>query len=172
MGGRHAGNIYQRINGAHLAGVFDINEERANTVAFACGNVPVFASGEDLITNEIVDAVLIATFDSVDYGHADEWEVSEMLHIYPELVHMDKAAEVKEPPRDRLKHLPNTYTSMDWFSRQPDLTRGTPGLATAEKGKIFWEQQIKTLASLVKAIKEDKVAKELYEEFNKRVYRK
>lgn len=112
------------------------------------------------------------TFDSIDYGHADEWETSEMLHIHPELVHMDKAAEVNEPPRDRLKHLPNTYTSMDWFSRQPDLTRGTPGLATAEKGKIFWEQQIKTLATLVKAIKEDKVAKELYEEFNKRIYRK
>ncbi len=63
MGGRHAGNIYQRINGAHLAGVFDIDEERANTVASTCGNVPVFTSGEDLITNEAVDAVLIATPD-------------------------------------------------------------------------------------------------------------
>ncbi len=68
MGGRHAGNIYHRIIGAHLAGVFDINEVRAKEIASECGNVPVFTSAEKLITNENVDAVLIATPDET---HAD-----------------------------------------------------------------------------------------------------
>lgn len=113
-----------------------------------------------------------ATFESKDYGHACEWETSELLHIRPDLVHMDKAKEVDEPPRERLAHLANAYTPMDWFSRQPDLTRGTPGYATAEKGKIFWEQQVKSLAALVRAIKQDQVARELYDQFNGQIYRR
>ena len=112
------------------------------------------------------------TFESEEYGHACEWETSEMLHIRPELVDMDKAKEVNEPPQDRLDHLPNTYTPMDWFSRQPDLTRGTPGYSTAEKGKIFWEQQVQALTGMVKAVKQDEKAKQLYDEFNRRIYRR
>ena len=113
-----------------------------------------------------------STFESKEYGHACEWETSEVLHIRPELVRMDKAAEVDEQPQDRLAHLPDTYTPVDWFSRSPDLTRGTPGYSTAEKGKVFWGQQVEALAALVKAIKEDKVAMDLYEEFNGRIYRR
>ena len=74
-------------------------------------------------------------------------------------------------PQDRLAHLPHTYTSMDWFSRQPDLMRGTPGPATAEKGKAFLEHQVKRMAEIVKAIKEDEVAPRLYREFSERIYR-
>ena len=61
---------------------------------------------------------------------------------------------------------------MDWFSRQPDLTRGTPGYSTAEKGKIFWEQQVQALTGMVKAVKQDEKAKQLYDEFNQRIYRR
>ena len=113
-----------------------------------------------------------ATFDSKEYGHACEWETSELLHIRPELVDMDEAKDVDEPPLDRLKHLPHTYTPVDWFSRQPDLTRGTPGYASADKGKAFWEQQVEALASLVKAVKQDDTARELYDAFNRRIYRR
>ena len=68
MGGRHAGNIHHRTIGAHLAGVFDVNEARAKAIASEYGNVPVFASTESLITSESVDAVLIAAPDAT---HAD-----------------------------------------------------------------------------------------------------
>ena len=80
------------------------------------------------------------TFESRDYGHACAWETSELLHIRPDLVDMEEAAAVDEPPQDRLDQLPNTYSPTDWFSRQPNLTRGTPGSATAEKGRVFWDQ--------------------------------
>jgi hypothetical protein len=40
------------------------------------------------------------------------------------------------------------------------------------KGRIFWEQQVKTLAALVSAITQDKTAKALYDEFNGRIYRR
>ena len=111
------------------------------------------------------------TFESQDYGHACEWETSEMLHIRPDLVRMEDA-DVDLPPQDRLAHLPNTYTPMDWFSRQPELGRGTPGLATAAKGQTFWDQQVTSLAELVRAIKQDAVAHQLYDEFNRQIYRR
>ena len=111
------------------------------------------------------------TFESTDYGHACEWETSEMLHIRPDLVRMEEA-DVDLPPQDRLDHLPNTYTPIDWFSRQPELGRGTPGLATADKGRAFWEQQVSALADLVRAIKRDETAQQLYDEFNRRIYRR
>lgn len=113
-----------------------------------------------------------ATFETKEYGHACEWETSEVLHIHPELVDMDEAKTIDEQPQDRLDHLPNTYTPMDWFSRSPGLTRGTPGYASAEKGKIFWQQQVEALSSLVRAIKEDQVATDLYAEFSQRIYRR
>lgn len=114
--------------------------------------------------------VFRATFTSHTFGHADEWESSELLHIRPDLVHLEAAGDKEWLPQDRLDHLPHTYTPMDWFSRQPDLTRGAPGHATAEKGRIFWEHQIQSLAAIVKAIKEDEVAAALYQEFNRRIY--
>ena len=75
-----------------------------------------------------------ATSDSAEYGHACEWETSEVLHIRPDLVDITEARDIEELPRDQLAHLPNTYTPIDWFSRSPNLTRGTPRYATAEKG--------------------------------------
>jgi creatinine amidohydrolase len=111
-------------------------------------------------------------FETEDYGHADEWETSEILHLQPELVHLEAlAADDEWPPQDRLAHLPHTYTPVDWFSRQPELNRGRPGPATAEKGARFWEHQIERLAPIVRAIKEDEVAPALYREFNERLRR-
>ncbi|MDP7395386.1 MAG: creatininase family protein [Lentisphaeria bacterium] len=110
-------------------------------------------------------------FDSEEYGHACEWEASEMLHIDPDLVDMGQAKKVDEQPREDLSHLKHMYTPMDWIAMQPELTRGTPGLSTAEKGRVFLEDQIKTLAELVALVKKDTRAREIYEDFNRRLYR-
>ena len=111
-------------------------------------------------------------FESSDYGHACEWETSEMLHIQPDLVDMDEARHVNEPPREDLDHLKHMYTPMAWISQQPHLTRGTPGSSTAEKGRIFLQDQIRTLAEMVTAVKEDQRAREIYDDYNRRIYRR
>ena len=108
-------------------------------------------------------------FESEEYGHACEWETSEMLHIHPELVDMDKAGKVNEPPRENLKHM---YTPMNWVAMQPDLTRGTPGYSTSEKGDTFLKDQIQTLAEMVKVVKKDTLASEIYESYNQSIYRR
>lgn len=62
--------------------------------------------------------------------------------------------------------------STDWSSRQPDLSRSAPAQATAEKGRRFWGHQVGQLAALVRAIKQDQLAGQLYREFNQRIYRR
>ena len=115
--------------------------------------------------------VFRSIFETETYGHADEWETGEVLHIRPDLVHLEKVRNKTWTAEDRLSHLPHTYTPMDWFSRQPDLMRGEPGPSTAEKGRKFLAHQVEQMASIVKAIKEDKVAGQLYREYNERTYR-
>ena len=110
-------------------------------------------------------------FDSEEYGHACEWEASEMLHIDPDLVDMGQAKKVNERPREDLSHLKHMYTPMDWVAMQPELTRGTPGLSSAEKGRVFLEDQIRTLAEMVALVKKDTRAREIYEDYNRRLYR-
>ncbi len=114
--------------------------------------------------------VFRSIFETEDYGHADEWETSELLHIRPDLVHLETVRDKTWPDLGRLDHLPHTYTPMDWFSRQPDLMRGDPCPATAEKGDKFLEHQVQRMAAIVKAIKEDQVAGQLYREYNERIY--
>jgi len=115
--------------------------------------------------------VFRSIFETDTYGHADEWETSEILHIRPDLVHLDAVADKAWAPQDRLSHLPHTYTPVDWFSRQPDLMRGIPGPATADKGRKFLRHQIEQMALIVKAIKDDTASAELYREYNERVYK-
>ena len=94
-----------------------------------------------------------------------------MLHIDPDLVDMDQAKKVNERPREDLSHLKHMYTPMDWIAMQPELPRGTPGLSSAEKGRVFLEDQIRTLAEMVALVKKDTRAREIYEDFNRRLYR-
>ena len=114
--------------------------------------------------------VFRSVFESDDYGHADEWETSEIMYLRPDLVRMEELQGQTWPPEDRLAHLEHTYTPMDWFSRQPELSRGDPTVASAEKGERFWRQQVESMAAIIRAIKEDEKAPALYREFNSRCW--
>ena len=68
IGGVHADNLMRRTLGATVVAVMDIDGERANAVAAACGGARVYADAGDLIKDPTVDAILIA---STDRSHAD-----------------------------------------------------------------------------------------------------
>jgi myo-inositol 2-dehydrogenase/D-chiro-inositol 1-dehydrogenase len=69
MGSRHAANIHEHAPGAHVTGVFDIDQARASTVAAQCGGARVYASPHDLISDGAVDAVLIASPDETHVAY-------------------------------------------------------------------------------------------------------
>lgn len=68
MGNRHAQNFAHRVAGANLAAVMDMDKARADAVAASCGGAAVFIDASELIGDDSVDAVVIA---SPDATHAD-----------------------------------------------------------------------------------------------------
>lgn len=63
MGARHVMNLYRFVSGADAAAVYDADHARARQVAAECGGAKVFENPQQLIKDQDVDAVLIASPD-------------------------------------------------------------------------------------------------------------
>jgi len=104
-------------------------------------------------------------------GHGDEWETSLMLHLFPELVKMDKV-----PPKDvghpqnRLKHLQenNIKTPVDFYADHPTHYAGEAEYASGETGKKAVETIAERLAKVIRAVKSDDVTLKLLCDFHDR----
>lgn len=69
--------------------------------------------------------------------HAGEAETSVMLHLYPELVRMDRARDIDVPPGDVDRY------ENGWLARPPAGgagSVGTPSAASAEKGERIYQR--------------------------------
>lgn len=102
-------------------------------------------------------------------GHACEWETSLMLHLFPELVHMNRVPlDDVGQPQNRLQELKEAgiKTSVDWYADHPTHYAGISKYATAEKGKFFVEKIVADLARTIKTVKADDKVLRLLAEFN------
>lgn len=63
MGGMHAENLHTRVTNARLAAVSDVDAERAGMIAEQYGSAAVFTDGAELIRDQSVEAVVIASPD-------------------------------------------------------------------------------------------------------------
>ena len=63
MGGMHAENLHTKAANARLAAVSDVDAERAGKVAERYGSAAVYTDGAELIRDENVEAVVIASPD-------------------------------------------------------------------------------------------------------------
>ena len=68
MGGMHAHCLHRKVAGARVAAVSDLDAERAGKVAEECGGAAVFGDAVEMIRDEGVEAVVIA---SPDPTHAE-----------------------------------------------------------------------------------------------------
>ncbi len=94
---------------------------------------------------EIRDSALGGT------GHACEFETSMMMHLRPDLVQADKIAECPPVPGDPWFQMDllgfKKYLKFSNFNiYNPDGHVGQPHLATAEKGRLFFEAVTEELA--------------------------
>lgn len=69
MGERHARNLQFKVVGATVTGVYDLDLARAEQVAESCGSARVFTDPVELIEDQQVEAVLIA---SPNESHAEQ----------------------------------------------------------------------------------------------------
>ena len=68
MGSRHVMNLHRYVKGARVVAIYDLDQARARQVAAECGSAKAFSDPLQLIQDEIVDAVVIA---SPDPTHAE-----------------------------------------------------------------------------------------------------
>lgn len=68
LGSFHAASLHTKVGGATLAAVMDLNQTRAHEIAAKCGSARLFQDPLQLIEDDAVDAVVIA---SPDPTHAE-----------------------------------------------------------------------------------------------------
>jgi creatinine amidohydrolase len=111
---------------------------------------PFFLRLDDYYISEQIDKL---RHSDVREGHAGEIETSIALHLYPELVKMDRVGPDPGIPQDVPK-VP-AYTPIEWYSWYPQAYAGDARPATAEKGKIACDLQIEAMAKAFKRIKDN-----------------
>lgn len=63
MGARHAMNLHHIVPGARVAGIYDLDQDRAGQVASECGGAKAFGDPLELIRDAKVAAVLVVSPD-------------------------------------------------------------------------------------------------------------
>jgi creatinine amidohydrolase len=117
----------------------------------------------------VVEDVFKAYCQSTFGGHGDEWETSLHLHLFPELVKMDRVPDQQTGhPQERLSHLKkvNVQTSVDFVADYPTHYAGEARTATAEKGQRATEAIVSRLACVINAVKQDSATIEILTEFH------
>ena len=129
-----------------------LEKSKDYTVYYA--DLPHFPGAEDML-------------ESGEYGHACEAETSIMLHIDSDLVKMDQV-----PPKKFSNAGLNAeisavggYSPVDWYAMYPHMYVGDARQATAEKGDMMLNHEVKALSKLIRIVKNDKMTQQLVDEF-------
>jgi creatinine amidohydrolase len=99
-------------------------------------------------------------------GHADEMETSLMLHVRPDLVHMEDLSDPQDGVETgRTKHLAGIRHPLAWYAEHPTHYAGDAHTANAEKGKFLFDAMVEKLVRQMRAVKADEVVPELLRGF-------
>jgi creatinine amidohydrolase len=101
-------------------------------------------------------------------GHAGLAETSLIMHIRPDLVHMEKVNVKESESLGRLDNLTEMgcFTAWDWYSKFPHHFAGDPSQSSAGFGKFLFEIMRDNAVRLLKAMKADTMTPGLIAEFN------
>ncbi len=127
-------------------------------------NYTLYLPPFDWIIEDVIKKYCTSTYG----GHADEWETSLMLYLYPETVHMDKVpAPGVGAAQDRLKHLKDAGILVPhaFFSDYPTHYAGDATDASKSKGEKAAQAMIKRLARVIHLVKNDNESLDLLKQF-------
>ena len=109
-----------------------------------------------------------APWDPSTDGHAGPGETSLIMAVRPDLVKMEKVPSDDEGKSlARLKTLREAgiQTGIWWYADHPTHYQGDATPANAVTGELFFDTMAEALAKQVRLIKEDKMTRELLDEF-------
>ncbi|MDR2585735.1 MAG: creatininase family protein [Prevotellaceae bacterium] len=125
-----------------------------------------FSTSSDSETQKRIAALRKTDFD----GHAGEVETSIILAIRPDLVKIDRAHDESGKDLSRLalkKEFPSLQTGIWWYAQFPNHYAGDAREANPEIGELSLESCSRSLAKLIKSVKEDQSALLLQDQFFK-----
>ena len=107
---------------------------------------------------------LIESLEFGPVGHSEEIETSHMMHMLPQMVHLEKAVDnpVKpeelysvDPryPHDTLCYVPSTLSHIRHAGEVAGGTTGEPSKSDAAKGKIYHDHLVGHLVGVIEKLK-------------------
>lgn len=106
-----------------------------------------------------------SAFEAKVDGHGGEFETSIMMAEYPELVKGQPAEYGLPQNREKAFRDLGSETPSWWYADHPGMLRADRTECTPEKGKLYLEEQVESLAKLIRLVKTDGTPLKLYREF-------
>jgi len=128
----------------------------------------VYVSGVFSLTNESQQKLydFAGTSDLGEHGGLGETAV--MLHLRPELVHMDRQDGKKGSRQNRLSSLKKhkVFSGLTWYGDFPEHFAGDHSNATPELGKLIVDVTSDTLCEIIRDVRADDVTPALFKAYN------
>lgn len=120
------------------------------------------------IPDEQLDLIRNRSGENIMGEHAGFCETALMMHLRPDLVHMEKQKISERINLNRLRELQDIsiVTGFDWYSKYPHHFAGDPTQATEEHGAFIFDILIANTVKAINAIKADDTSLKLIDEFN------
>ena len=103
--------------------------------------------------------------------HAGQLETSLVMHLRPDLVHIERQDVAEGHNQGRAKHLDDlkVFTGLNWYGSYPRHYGGNHKSATADLGKSIFDIYVEHASEVIREIKADTVLPAFFEEHNKLV---
>lgn len=120
-------------------------------------------------TNEQIKEIESHCNGSQVGDHAGFSETSLMMHLRPELVHLEKQDVSESVSMERLKELRElgVFTAFDWYAEYPHHIACDPSKAAAGYGKFIFDIICGNVVKVIDEVKSDKMSAKLIDEFNR-----
>ena len=101
-------------------------------------------------------------------NHAGFSETALVMHLCPELVHMDRVKTGESASLGRLDGIKKlgVFTGFNWYADYPHHFAGDPSPATKEQGKYIFDILVGNVVSVLREVKADDVSLNLIDEYN------
>jgi creatinine amidohydrolase len=107
-----------------------------------------------------------------DFGsHAGLTETAMIMHLRPDLVHMEEMDARDSVNLGRLKdtiEVNGIFTGFNWYASYPNHFAGDPSAATPELGALLAQMVTDNVAAKIKAVKDDLITPQLNKEYAER----
>ena len=120
------------------------------------------------ISEEQRKAIQTHTGETAMGEHAGFSETSLMMHLRPDLVHLEKQKAAESVSMERLKNLEDmgVFSGFNWYANYPHHFAGDPSRAAPAHGAFIFDLLVANAVNVINAVKADTVSPALIKEFN------